>query len=277
MRPYLATVIIYVLRLQSCKLGLIILFLALPSYYFTQIYKPYDSLIVDGSSNFQVDDYGNIYSQNRTGSSLAKFDSLGKKQSEIMLVFPYQLTTVQNPYNLTLFSENAQRVLFLDQHLNTIFQVDLRQKFGYIKRIFVENPQSLWLMDESSKSMINYRLRTDEILKSFNLKLNFEDLIDFYVYQDKIYWLTDHSLEVYNFQWELLSKHAISSPVRLKRENDAMIITTKNSIFRLENSVIEVLFSHKDSEIVDKNSVTFFEMTGNKLYLYRIGSSKDNF
>jgi hypothetical protein len=42
---------------------------------------------------------------------------------------------VQNPLNIVLFSENVQEIKFIDQNLNEIQTLDLKEKFGFIRRL----------------------------------------------------------------------------------------------------------------------------------------------
>jgi hypothetical protein len=93
------------------------------------------NLELENVKDFLADDYGNIYAYQNQDFSFAKYDSLGNQIGKMMLVNPFKIQSVQNPLNIVLFSENVQEIKLIDQNLNEIQTIDLKQKFGFIRRL----------------------------------------------------------------------------------------------------------------------------------------------
>ncbi|WP_226064985.1 hypothetical protein [Kaistella polysaccharea] len=221
-----------------------------------------------GTKDLFADDYGNIYLYKSSNFSLAKYDSLGILKAEFMLTLPFKIQSVQNPLNIPSFSENAQEVKFFDKNLAEIQTIRLQQKFGYIKAAYAEDLQQLWLLDGSSKNLIQYHFREDKILNKFPLYMDVEDVLDLIVHEKQIYLLYKDKLAVYNFRSEKVVEIPVENARKLRRENDNILIISKNVISQLEGNQLRPLFRCTDCQIVDKNSSSYFEMRDNKLYLY---------
>ena len=187
-----------------------------------------------------------------------------------MLTLPFKIQTVQNPLNIPSFSENAQELKFFDQNLNLIQTINFRQKFGFIKELYVEDLQQVWLLDESTRRLMQYNFRTDQTINSFSLDIDYENVVDVLVFENRLYLLTRNHFSVFDFKSKKLFETPLENGKRLRRENDNILIMGKNSIEKFENNSLKTLFKSENYQIVDKNSSAYFEIRGNKLYLYRI-------
>lgn len=187
-----------------------------------------------------------------------------------MFTQPFKIQSVQNLLNIPAFSENNQELKFFDQNLNEIQSFSFRQKFGFIKMAYAEDLQQVWLLDESVKTLVQYRFREDQIVNSFPFNIDFEKVRDFLVFKDRVFILNDDSFEVFNLRGEKSFSTDLSNAKRLKRENDAIFIITKNQILKYVDGKISTIFQSQNSKIVDKNSGAYFELTAGKLYLYRL-------
>lgn len=231
---------------------------------------PFDTLKVKEVKNVFADDYGNIYFYKNKDFSFSKYDSLGKQLGEMRLTLPFKVQDIQNLLNIVLFSENAQEIKLVDANLVEIQKIDL-SRFGFIKMAYVEDQQQIWLLDECTKRLLQYRFRQDKILQAYQMYFSVGDVKDMIVYKEKIYILTDKNLEIYNFKGEKLFSIENSNGNRLRRENDDIFILGKENILKISpNFISELIFYKNNARIVDKNNSTYYEVTGNKIYLYPI-------
>lgn len=223
-----------------------------------------------------ADDYGNLYIYKNKDFSLIKYDSLGKQIGRMMLTVPYKVQTVQNPLSVPLFSENAQEMKFVDQNLNEIQKIDFRQKFGFIKMAYAEDLQQLWLLDDSTKRLIQYNFRNESTINSYPFDASFDDLMDLLVYENKVYILTRKHIRVYTFKFEKIFEAPIENGKRFRRENEFILVITNNSILKYipEKEMVNI-FGDTDAQIVDKNTLSYFEIKANKLYLYNLEKHKE--
>lgn len=184
------------------------------------------------------------------------------------LTLPFKIQDIQNPLNIVLFSENAQEIKLVDPNLVEIQKIDL-SKFGFIKMAYVEDQQQIWLLDGSTKRLLQYRFRQDEILQAYQMYFPVESVKDMIVYKEKIYILTDNDFKIYNFKGQEIFKLDISDGKRLRRENDNILILGNENILKISQELDwKIIFSSKNARIVDKNSSTYYEVMGNKIYLY---------
>lgn len=222
-----------------------------------------------------ADDYGNLYIYKNKDFSFTKYDSLGKQIGKMMLTVPYKVQSVQNPLNVPLFSENAQEMKFVDQNMNEIQRIDFKQKFGFIRMAYAEDLQQLWLLDDSTKRLIQYNFRNDTTINSFPFDISFEDFMDLLVYESKVYILTKNHVRIYSLKFEKLFEAPVNNGKRFRRENENILIITNNSILKyVPEKGMAVLFEDQDAQIVDKNILSYFEINGNKLYLYSLEKVK---
>ncbi|MGZ5188382.1 MAG: hypothetical protein ACXWB5_02970 [Kaistella sp.] len=228
----------------------------------------FDSLKLKDVNDLMVDDYGNIYLYKNKDFSFTKYDSVGNQKGKLMLTLPFKIQSVQNPLNIPSFSENAQELKFYDQNLNEIQTVKFREKFGFIKMVYAEDLQQIWLLDESTKRLIQYNFREDKIINSYSFNIDFENIKDVLIFNNEVYVLTKNLLSAYNFNGERILELPLEQGRRLRRENGNILVMGTNSVHHLKNRSLEKIFSAENSQIVDKNSVAYFVISANKLYLY---------
>ena len=222
-----------------------------------------------------ADDYGNLYIYRNKDFSFTKYDSLGKQIGKMMLTVPYKVQSVQNPLNVPLFSENAQEMKFVDQNMNEIQRIDFKQKFGFIRMAYVEDLQQLWLLDDSTKRLIQYNFRNETTINSFPFDASFEDLMDLLVYETKVYILTKKHIRIYSLKFEKLFEAPVDNGKRFRRENDNILVIANNSILKyIPEKGMVTIFEDPEAQIVDKNILSYFEINGNKLYLYSLEKVK---
>jgi len=223
-----------------------------------------------------ADDYGNLYIYKNKDFSFTKYDSLGKQLGKMMFTVPFKVQNVQNPLSIAFFSENAQEMKFVDQNLNDIQKVDFKQKFGFIRMAYAEDLQQLWLLDDSMKRLIQYNFRNETTINSYPFDASFDDLTDLMVFENKVYILTKNNIRVYSFKFEKLFEAPIENGKRFRRENEFILVITKNSILKYipEKEMVKI-FEDPDAQIVDKNTLSFFEIKANNLYLYSLEKSKE--
>ena len=223
---------------------------------------------IAGVTDFFADDYGNFYINNNADLTFIKYNSAGNVIGELLFTLPFKIQSVQNPLNIPAFSENAQEVRFYDKNLSEIQTVKFQQKFGFIKFAFAEDHQQLWLVDDSSKSIIQYNYREEKIINKFSFFADFADVIDLIVHDKNIYILRTNNLTVLNFQAEKIKEIYLENARKLRRENNAIFVIGQHSIFRVEGSDLSLVFNCDECKIVDKNTSSFFAIRDNILYLY---------
>ncbi|UOU97108.1 hypothetical protein MUU74_11450 [Chryseobacterium daecheongense] len=237
---------------------------------------PLDTLKLKEAKDMLADDYGNLYIYKNKDFSLTKYDSLGKQIGKMMLTVPFKIQSVQNPLSVPLFSENAQELKLVDQNLNEIQRIDFKQKFGFIRMAYAEDLQQLWLLDDSMKRLIQYNFRNETTINSYPFDASFDDLVDLLVFENKVYILTRKSLKVYTLKFEKLFETPLENGKRFRRENEFILIITNNSILKYvpEKELVKI-FEDPDAQIVDKNTLSFFEIKANNLYLYNLENNKE--
>ena len=223
-----------------------------------------------------ADDYGNLYIYKNKDFSFTKYDSLGRQLGKMMLTVPYKVQSVQNPLSLALFSENAQEMKFVDQNMNEIQKIDFKQKFGFIRMAYAEDLQQLWLLDDSTKRLIQYNFRNDTTINSYPFDVSFDDMMDLLVFETKVYILTRKHIRVFSLKFEKLFEAPLENGKRFRRENDVILVVADNSILKYdpEKGMVKI-FEDKDAQIVDKNILSYFEIKANKLYLYNLEKIKE--
>lgn len=237
---------------------------------------PFDTLKLKETKDMFTDDYGNIYLYRNKDFSFTKYDSLGKQLGKLMFTVPFKVQEIQNPLSVTLFSENAQEMRFVDQNLNDIQRLDFKQKFSFIKHAYAEDLQQIWLLDESTKRLLQYNFRNETTINSFTFDASFDDLIDLLVFENKVYILSKDQFRVYNLKFEKLFEVPVENAKRFRRENEVILIIAKNTIFKYNpEKGLTKIFDDPDAQIVDKNSLSYFEIKGNKLYLYTLEDIAD--
>jgi RPA family protein len=91
-----------------------------------------------------------------------------------------------------------------------------------------------------------------------------------------VYALTKKQFRVYTLKFEKLFEADVEDGKRFRRENDAIMIIAKNTIFRyISDKELVKVFGDPEAQIVDKNTLAYFEIKANKLYLYTLENSKE--
>lgn len=250
--------------------NLLFLFCMMPFWLFSQKEIKSDSLNLKDSQGIYFDDYDNLYLYNSKNFSFTKYDTLGTKIAQQMLPRPFRAQAINNPLNIIFFSENTQEIKLTDANLNDIQNIRLSDNFNFVRSAFVEDLQSLWLLDDSSKKLIQYNYRSQKIVNSFPFYQDMEDILDMLVYENKIYLLKKNAFLVLNLRGVILYKIELTKPTKLKRENETILVFTKPELIQFSNDKKVKKLSYKqDSEIVDKNKSGFLVRSQNKLYLYK--------
>ncbi|MDR2207218.1 MAG: hypothetical protein LBE36_13800 [Flavobacteriaceae bacterium] len=229
---------------------------------------PMDSLKLRDVEDFFADDYGNIYLYKNKDFSFTKYDSLGKQTAKVMMTLPFKVQNVQNLLNIFLFSENAQELKMLDTNLNEIQHIDFRQKFGFVKSVYAEDLQQIWILDESTKRLIQYNYRNNATINSYPFDIEYNSVKSILVFEGKLYLIAENRFEVYNFKGEKIFEKEVENPRKLYRENSEIFVAGNHKIykFRFPES-FETVFSRENSDFVDKNSSLYFELKQGKLYI----------
>ena len=231
---------------------------------------PFENLKLEEVTDLLADDYGDVYLYKNKNFSFTKYDSLGNQKAKLMLTLPFKIQSVQNPLNIPTFSENAQELKFYDQNLIEIQTLNFPQKFGFIKVAFVEDLQQAWLLDESTKRLIQYNFREDRVINSFSFDVNFDSVKDLLVYEKKVHFLYQDRLLIFNLKSEKIGEFPLEEGRKLRCENDRILIISKNKIQKVNSESLKTIFNADNSQIVDKNSASYFVIKENNLYLYPI-------
>ena len=231
---------------------------------------PFDTLSLGTAKDLLADDYGNIYLYQNKDFSFTKYDSIGNQKAKLMLTLPFRIQSVQNPLTIPSFSENAQEIKFFDQNLTEVETINLRQKFGFVKAAYLEDLQQSWLLDESTKRLIQYNFRENRIINTFSFDLDFENLLNFLVFEKRVYFLFKNKLAIYNFKEDKIAEFQLEDARKLRRENNRILVISKTCVQELIQESLQTVFTAENSQIVDKNSASYFVIKGNKLYLYPI-------
>lgn len=230
---------------------------------------PFDTLKIKETKDFFADDYGNVYLYKNRDFSLTKYDSLGKQLGRMMLTVPFKVQNVQNPLKIVLFSENAQEMRFVDQNLNVIQKIDLT-RFGFIRAAYAGDLQQIWLLDESMKRLVQYNFRENRVINSTPFTFSSDDIRDFLIFGDQVFILYKNLLSVRDLLGRERFAITLENGQKLRRENDRIYIITSSNISQLADQSLKTVFSPASAEIVDKNSGAYFEISGNKVYIYRL-------
>jgi hypothetical protein len=83
---------------------------------------------------------------------------------------------------------------------------------------YAEDLQQLWLLDDSTKRLIQYNFRNDTTINSFPFDISFEDLMDLLVYETKVYVLTKKHIRIYNLKFEKLFEAPVENGKRFREK-----------------------------------------------------------
>ncbi len=232
--------------------------------------KAFPISIKDRINDVLIDDFDNLYLSLNNDLSIVKYDSLGNTKAELKLPYPFKIQSVENPLNIFLFSENGQEIKILDQNLNEVQCLKLYEKFSHIKAAYIEDLQYVWLLDSSQKSLIQYNYREGKVINSFPMKLDFDRVTDFLVFNRQVYLIMDTLFSVYGFNSDKVFSQKIVEGRKLRRENDKIEVLQNHSIAVYKpRQEISTIFLKENSIIVEKNSNHFLALIGDKFYLYQ--------
>lgn len=219
-------------------------------------------------SEVLVDDFNGLYLNDQQGFTLEKHSASGEVLASRMLDGPYHIQDVLHPLNIALFSENSQKILFLDQFLNQKQEISLRD-FGYIRAAFVENQETVWLLNESTRQLLKYGLRSGTVEKSLLISFPEATVKDMVVSHGVLYLLTAEALHIVEPGSGRNLAVAVTRPVRLRRDSGELLVFTTERVFRLsgENTLVPVFYGNQ-ADLVEKNSQSYFVISAGKLYLY---------
>lgn len=248
----------------------LIILLSLTGFYgFGQKEYLIDSLMIKKNDQLYLDDYSNLYHYNKQNTKLTKYNTQGEKIAERMLTRPFRLQAISNPLNIILFSENTQQIKMMDTNLNDIQDVDLSRNFIFVKNAYVEDLQNLWLLDDASKKIVQYNHRNNKVISSYNFNQKLGEIIDFLVYEEKIYTITATTFSIHNLHGDQLYKSSVTNPNHLRREDQNIYIFTPSRLIKIDtknNTTEDTKLA--SGEIVDKNNAVFLVWINNKFYLY---------
>lgn len=255
---------------------LYVIFLLSFSQVFSQKLLPFDSLKLRDTSDFLVDDYLNLYIDKNKNLSLTRYDSLAVQNGRLLFAQPFRVQNVQNPLRISAFSVNSQVLKFFDQNLNETEAVEFPPDLGFVTAVFSEDQQQVWLLDGTFRRLLEYNFREKKAINAYLMPIDYNAVLDFIVFENKLYLLTEKYFSVLSLRGEKLFSAEISQPKRLRRENGNIYVISKESIseFTFPKRYYTV-FQGRGGSIVDKNSDGYFELKDGKLYLYGIKKSSN--
>ncbi|MDD1524196.1 hypothetical protein [Riemerella anatipestifer] len=233
-----------------------------------QVLIPIDEEVLKSVQDIFIDDYENIYLYQNNDFSFTKYNTQGQKQGRMMMVFPFKVQSVQNPFNIVLFSENQQEIKMLDQNLNEIQSLKPSQSASYISHLYMENLQFMWLLNPMSKTLLQYNFRENKLLNSFILDIDFNDIKDFIVDNGSLYYLQNDHLIKMSLTSKKTQKMEVPFARKLRREGNSIFVITNTSIIELKEDKLKTVFSEPKAQIVEKNNNGYLALIGDKLYLY---------
>lgn len=216
-----------------------------------------------------LDDFYNTYVFRDADFTLSKYTPRGNLVSSLRLTQPFKIQSVENPLNIFLFSENVQELRILDANLNEIQRLPFYEHFEHIKAAYVEDLQYVWLLDDSRKTIIQYQFRDGKVISSFPLKMDMDGILDFLVYQNRIYILKTNAFHVFTLSGKEIWSTEILDGRKLRREKDGIYVVSTKSIaqYTPENK-LKTVFSAQNFSIVEKNSGHYLAWMDDKFYLY---------
>lgn len=227
-----------------------------------------DSVDFRGVTSVLADDYGNIYVYRAKDFSFTKINPVGKQEGKVMFTLPVSVQSVQNPLSIPVFSENAQEIRFYDQYLNLVQTKNFRQ-FGWIKNVYADGKNFIWLLEEGSRRLICYDATQDRVLSAANFDIRYDEVVDFAVSDSRIFVLTKGNFSIYKLNGEKVYDLKIKDGQRLRMENGTAFLISANTVWKSDEKGLEKVFHSAEADFVDKNSSSYFELKGDKLYLYQ--------
>src|SRR5690554_5244457 len=135
---------------------------------------------------------------------------------------------------------------------------------------YAEDLQQIWLLDESTKRLLQYNFREDRIIHTIPFPISFDEIKEMLIFNNKVYFIRKNQFLVYDLKARQLFAETVDSPVKIRRENDRIYIIGARHIFQYlpDTAQLKPVFHAPNAAVVDKNSSAYFEIRGNNVYLY---------
>jgi len=227
--------------------------------------------VIKNAQEIWLDDYGNVYLLNTKELNFSKYDSLGNKKGELLWAVPFHVQSVDNPLTLSLFSANSQELRFVDQNLTDIQDpVHFTQNFAHIKAVYVEDLQYIWIVDDVQKKLSKLDYRNRNIIQSYLINEDFNDLKNFIVYENRIYLNKGTNFEVIDLKGNQLYSTGLDGDLLyLNRENKNILLFFSNKVLSYKSSeTLNSLFDVPSAKAIGGNYKNWVVIERNKLYLY---------
>lgn len=222
------------------------------------------SEILQSVADFEADDYGNVYLYRSGNFSATKLDSLGRMQGRLLQAVPFRLQSIQNPLQITMFSEALQEVRLYDGNLAEIQRIPLRE-FGYIRSAYLQDQQMLWLADVAGRRIIQYDYRQNQLISSIYFPEDLSSLQDFLFFEGKFYLLRAGKFEVYDKNLTLLLALEAKDAIQLRRDNATIFVTFPTSLSRFDGAALIPLLPEIPGGIIDKTASRIYLLKDGKL------------
>lgn len=225
---------------------------------------PIPSEILHSVADFEADDYGNIYLYRSANFSATKLDSLGRMQGRLLQAVPFRLQSIQNPLQITMFSEALQEVRLYDANLVEMQKIPLRD-FGYIRSAYLQDQQMLWLADEAGRRIIQYDYRQNQLMSSIAFPEDLSSLQDFLYFEGKFYLLRAGKFEVYDQNLNLILSLEAKGALQLRRDNATIYVIFPGTLARFDGADLIPHLPEIQDGILDKTATRIYLLKNGKL------------
>ena len=208
---------------------------------------------VSGISDFLADDYGNFYFTDREQFKIIKTDASGAEIARTAVRAPFRILSVRNPLSIALFSENTQSIIILDQNLTEIERIRLND-LGWVKAVYAPDTQEVWLLVSDRRMLTRYHLRERREISAIPLAINFMEIKDIIIFKDKIYILSENSLNVFNLSGEMIKTFDVSGGKRLQINNSEIFITSSGRVESIMDDKLVAIYQLATDEEITLNS-----------------------
>lgn len=222
------------------------------------------------ADDFAVDEYGEVYVYRNSELSYTKYFSDGAERARLQFAVPFAIPSVQNPLKLMAFSLNAQEIRFFDQNLALVQKIPLPTEVGSMMAVFTEDPRYLWLIDNSSKRLIQYDVTAREVVSATLLNKIPSTVKDLLIHDRRAYILSEDRLTVLDLRNSTETNFPVSAARKLRREGREVLVIGQKRILALRGETLDAVFNCESCRLVDKNNTAYFGISDNKLYLYPI-------
>lgn len=217
------------------------------------------SLNVDKSIG--IDKFGsNYYTIGNTLYKITKKDTLNYSNYQLG-----DITTINifNPLKISLFYQEFNTAVILDNRLSEIFKIDFNTKTPYknISHISTGFDNTLWVFNQDIQALQLYNYKTNRTLVT-TLPVESEVLSMVSNY-NQCWLLTEKFLYTYNYQGSLISKMKNEGFTHMYLDNGNILLKRKNHLFFMKKNS-DILLKIKTPELLIKQ----FYLTNETLYIY---------